>query len=135
MADYQDALRAGILSPTNEDAGELSTNKSVLLRWLSAHILSCTFFYTDIICVLISFQFRGAMNAVLKLIEGKSPDDLPTVVTHSTGNHAQALALAAKITGLKAHIVMSNSAPAVKKAAVKDYGAHLIECGISEQVK
>ena len=74
------------------------------------------------------------MNAVLRLTEGKSKDQLPAVVTHSSGNHAQALALAAKLKGLKAHIVMPNNAPAVKKAAVKDYGARVIECGNSQQV-
>ncbi|KAK3702068.1 hypothetical protein QZH41_014764 [Actinostola sp. cb2023] len=80
-----------------------------------------------------AFKFRGAMNAVLKLTEDKSTGELPAVVTHSSGNHAQALALAARIKGLKAHIVMPNNAPAVKKAAVKDYGARIIECGVSQQ--
>jgi threonine dehydratase len=74
------------------------------------------------------------MNTVLNLTENLSEADLPAVVTHSSGNHAQALALAAKIKGLKAHIVMPNNAPAVKKAAVKDYGANIIECGVSQQV-
>ncbi|KXJ25133.1 Serine racemase [Exaiptasia diaphana] len=80
-----------------------------------------------------AFKFRGAMNAVMKLTEDNPEGDLPAVVTHSSGNHAQALALAAKIKGLRAHIVMPNNAPAVKKAAVKDYGARIIECGISQQ--
>ena len=50
------------------------------------------------------------------------------VVTHSSGNHAQALALAAKLRGIPAHIVMPRSATPVKKRAVEGYGANVIEC-------
>lgn len=74
------------------------------------------------------------MNAVLNITENCSEAELPAVVTHSSGNHGQALALAAKVKGLKAHIVMPKNAPAIKKAAVKDYGANVVECGISQQV-
>jgi len=51
-----------------------------------------------------------------------------TVVTHSSGNHAQALALAARELGVRAHIVMPNTASSVKKAAVRGYGATVTEC-------
>lgn len=57
-----------------------------------------------------------------------------TVVTHSSGNHAQAIALAAQLRGLKAHIVMPSDAPAVKKAAVKGYGASITECVNTKEV-
>src|SRR5262249_23038746 len=62
-----------------------------------------------------AFKFRGACNAVRKL-----PDEIARrgVVTHSSGNHAQAIALAAKMRGVPAHIVMPNNAPAVKRRAV-----------------
>ena len=49
-------------------------------------------------------------------------------MTHSSGNHAQALALAAKIKGLKAHIVMPNITTKIKKEAVRGYGADITEC-------
>jgi len=72
-----------------------------------------------------AFKFRGAANAVLALpLEKKEKG----VVTHSSGNHAQALALAAQLEGLKAFIVMPENAPNVKIAAVKEYGAEVILC-------
>ncbi|EDQ88209.1 uncharacterized protein MONBRDRAFT_37517 [Monosiga brevicollis MX1] len=70
-----------------------------------------------------SFKIRGALNAISKL-----PDDVRDVVTHSSGNHAQAVALACQLTGRNAHIVMPDNAPAVKRAAVVDYGARVITC-------
>ncbi len=72
-----------------------------------------------------AFKARGAFNAVLGL-----PDDVAMrgVVTHSSGNHAAALALAAKSRGIAAHVVMPRTAPVPKKAAVAGYGGHIIEC-------
>ena len=69
-----------------------------------------------------AFKFRGATNALLQ-----RRDDRP-VVTHSSGNHAQAVALAARQMGRQAHIVMPTTAPAVKRAAVLGYGARVIPC-------
>ncbi len=72
-----------------------------------------------------AFKFRGAANAVLKL----APDVAARgVVTHSSGNHAQALALAARMRGIPAHVVMPRTASPVKKRAVEGYGARVIEC-------
>src|SRR5207247_8818557 len=50
------------------------------------------------------------------------------VATHASGNHAQALALAARLRGVKAYIVMPRNAPEVKRRAVADYGAQIIPC-------
>ena len=61
-----------------------------------------------------AFKFRGAYNAVSQLSEAQKEAG---VVTHSSGNHAQGLALAAKLLGVKATIVMPDNAPAIKKAA------------------
>jgi threonine dehydratase/serine racemase len=72
-----------------------------------------------------AFKFRGACNAVMKLSDA---DAARGVATHSSGNHAQALALAAKLRGIAAHIVMPVTASAVKRRAVEGYGAHVIEC-------
>ena len=72
-----------------------------------------------------AFKYRGATNAILQLSE---KERVKGVATHSSGNHAQALALAAKINGVKAYIVMPTNAPKVKSAAVKDYGAEIIWC-------
>jgi threonine dehydratase len=72
-----------------------------------------------------AFKFRGAINAVLQLTEEERANG---VATHSSGNHAQALALAAKINNIKAYIVVPTTAPKVKSAAVADYGAEIIWC-------
>jgi threonine dehydratase len=57
-----------------------------------------------------------------------------TIVTHSSGNHAQAIALASKLRGVNAHIVMPVDAPVVKKQAVKGYGAQITECVNTKEV-
>ncbi|MGB6064982.1 MAG: pyridoxal-phosphate dependent enzyme [Desulfomonilaceae bacterium] len=72
-----------------------------------------------------AFKFRGACNAVLSLSETEVARG---VVTHSSGNHAQALALAARLRGIAAYIVMPSNAAAVKKAAVAGYGGKIILC-------
>ena len=58
----------------------------------------------------------------------------PVLVTHSSGNHAQALALSARLMGVKAYVAMPRTAPLVKKAAVRDYGATIVDCGVSAEV-
>ena len=77
-----------------------------------------------------AFKFRGACNAVMKL-----PDDQAArgVVTHSSGNHAQAIALACRLRGIEAHIVMPNNAMAVKREAVAGYGGHIYPCEPDEE--
>ena len=72
-----------------------------------------------------AFKFRGATNAVMSLSEEEKKRG---VVTHSSGNHAAALALAALMNGVKARIVMPETAPAVKKNAVAGYGAEITFC-------
>lgn len=72
-----------------------------------------------------AFKFRGACNAVYSLTDEEAARG---VCTHSSGNHAQALALAAKIRGIPAYIVMPNNAPSVKKNAVAGYGGRITFC-------
>ena len=72
-----------------------------------------------------AFKMRGALNAVLQLSDEQGEFG---VATHSSGNFAQALALAAKFQNIKAYIIMPENAPEVKKKAVKDYGGKVIEC-------
>ena len=72
-----------------------------------------------------AFKFRGACNAIYSM----EPSALVNgVATHSSGNHAQALALAAAMKEVPAYIVMPRTAPVVKKDAVRGYGAEIIEC-------
>ena len=72
-----------------------------------------------------AFKFRRASNAVLSL---KADEISNGVATHSSGNHAQALSLAAKMRGIKARIVMPENSPKVKIDAVKSYGADITFC-------
>ena len=72
-----------------------------------------------------AFKFRGATNAVRGLSEEEARRG---VATHSSGNHAQALALAAQERGIQAHIVMPSNAPAAKRAAVEGYGGRITPC-------
>lgn len=70
-----------------------------------------------------AFKFRGAYNALSRLSNAEKAGG---VVTHSSGNHAQGIALAAKLLGLKATIAMPTDAPASKMAATRGYGAEIV---------
>ena len=73
-----------------------------------------------------AFKFRGAFNALSQLSPKQKKKG---VITHSSGNHAQALALAAKLLGVEAVVVMPENAPPVKVVATKSYGAEIVVCG------
>ncbi|KAM4699425.1 serine racemase [Discoglossus pictus] len=92
-------------------------------------LASCKLFFK---CELLqktgSFKIRGALNAVNNL-----PAETSAVVTHSSGNHGQALALAAQIRGIPAHVVVPRTAPACKKAAIRGYGARIVECDPNDE--
>lgn len=72
-----------------------------------------------------AFKMRGATNAILQLSEKQKNKG---VITHSSGNHAQAVSKAAKSVNCKAYIVMPENAPKVKVAAVKSYGGKITFC-------
>jgi len=72
-----------------------------------------------------AFKFRGACNTVLSLTDEEAAHG---VCTHSSGNHAAALALAARLRGIPAYVVMPENAPVVKKAAVAGYGGQITFC-------
>jgi threonine dehydratase len=79
-----------------------------------------------------AFKARGAANAVLSLPEAEARRG---VAAASSGNHAAALALAARRRGIPATIVMPRTAPAVKKAAVEGYGARVVECEPGQEAR
>lgn len=83
------------------------------------------FFKTEAYQKTGSFKFRGATNAVMSLPEAVAAAG---VCTHSSGNHAQALAFAAKAAGIPANIVMPTTAPLPKQNAVRGYGANVVMC-------
>ena len=72
-----------------------------------------------------AFKFRGAYNAISQLSESERAAG---VITHSSGNHAQGLALAARLLGVRAVVVMPADAPPNKRAATEGYGAEVIPC-------
>ncbi|MFX1476827.1 MAG: pyridoxal-phosphate dependent enzyme [Promethearchaeota archaeon] len=94
-------------------------------RTLNSIIESEIFFKCENFQRVGAFKFRGAYNALSIL-----PDDHKKlgVITHSSGNHAQAVALAASILGIKATIVMPKGAPINKVNATKGYGANIVFC-------
>jgi threonine dehydratase len=79
-----------------------------------------------------AFKFRGATNAVLSLTPVERSKG---VVTHSSGNHAAALSLAALMNGVRAGIVMPENAPEVKKKAVAGYGAEITFCKPTQKAR
>jgi threonine dehydratase len=96
-------------------------------------ILGCeAFFKCENFQKVGAFKFRGASNAVFNL-----PDELAKkgVCTHSSGNHAAALALAASLRGIPAYIVMPSNAPAIKRKAVEGYGAKIFTCESTQEAR
>lgn len=79
-----------------------------------------------------AFKMRGAMNAILQLNERERENG---VATHSSGNFAQALSLAAQSLNIPAHIVMPSNAPIIKKEAVASYGGIIYECKPNQEAR
>ena len=98
----------------------------ILTSTLLNEIVGCNiFFKCENFQKMGAFKMRGATNAILNLSEEQKDKG---VVTHSSGNFAQALSLAANKLGIKAYIVMPSSAPKVKIDAVKGYGGEVTIC-------
>lgn len=98
----------------------------VLHSTLINHIAGCeVVFKCENFQKMGAFKMRGAMSAIMNLSDEEKENG---VVTHSSGNFAQALSLAAKSLNVPAYIVMPDSAPEVKKAAVRTYGGEITEC-------
>lgn len=106
-------------------AGEVHRTPVLTSKQLDAISGARLFFKCENFQKVGAFKFRGATNAVLNLTDGQRTAG---VVTHSSGNHAAALAHAAARRGVKAYIVMPSSAPEVKKRAVAGYGAEITFC-------
>jgi threonine dehydratase len=79
-----------------------------------------------------AFKIRGGMNSVLSLTDEARKKG---IATHSSGNHAQAIAYAAREVGAKAYIVMPDNSPKVKVDAVKGYGAEITFCEPNQQAR
>jgi len=92
---------------------------------LNAMVGAELFFKCENLQKVGAFKFRGAANSVFSLPESEAARG---VATHSSGNHAQALALAARLRGIPAHIVMPENSPKIKVVAVRGYGARIVFC-------
>ena len=79
-----------------------------------------------------AFKARGATNAVFTLDDATARRG---VATHSSGNHGAAVARAAKLRGIPAHIVMPSNSAKVKVRAVESYGAHIVFCEPTEEAR
>ncbi len=71
-----------------------------------------------------AFKFRGAFNAMSRLTEDQRKRG---IITHSSGNHAQAVALVGRLLGIQTTVVMPNDAPVIKRDATRAYGATIVE--------
>ncbi len=100
-------------------------------RWLNSLSGSELFFKCENFQRMGAFKFRGAYNAIVQL----SPEEKARgVITHSSGNHAQAVALAARLLGVSATIVMPEGSPTVKVKATRDtYGAKVVFCANTQK--
>ncbi len=121
------------LTPTFEDVqqaatriGSLAHRTPVLTsRLVDARCDAHLFFKCENLQRVGAFKFRGAANAVFSLDAKRAAHG---VATHSSGNHAAALALAAQLRGIPAYVVMPANAPAAKVAAVRAYGGQITFC-------
>lgn len=77
-----------------------------------------------------AFKFRGAYNAISQLDESQREAG---VITHSSGNHAQGVALAARLLGVHAVVVMPKDAPEIKRQATAGYGAEIVPCEVEKR--
>ena len=94
-------------------------------RTLDARLGASVFFKCENFQRMGAFKFRGAYFAISRLSESERAAG---VITHSSGNHAQGLALAARLLGVRAVVVMPADAPPNKRAATEGYGAEVVPC-------
>jgi threonine dehydratase len=126
-ADYNQILKAAERIKTYAHRTPILTSESLNKMAGARIMLKC-----ENLQKVGAFKFRGAANAVFKL---SAAEAVRGVATHSSGNHAQALALAASLRGIPAYIVMPDNAPAVKKAAVRGYGGKITFCEPNQQAR
>jgi len=119
LPDYDDVARAADVL-----RGVAHRTPVLTSSWLDARLGARVYFKCENFQRIGAFKFRGAYNAISGLTQAQQRAG---VVAYSSGNHAQAVALAARMSGVKAVIVMPSDAPAAKLAATRDYGADVIQ--------
>lgn len=124
--------RADLVAARERVRGNVHQTPVLTCRTLDQMAGARLFFKAENFQKVGAFKYRGAFNAVSSL----APEERSRgVVTQSSGNHAQALALAAREYGVKAFIVMPDNAPAVKVAAVRGYGAEITFCRATPEAR
>jgi threonine dehydratase len=120
LPEYKDIIKAHNLIRDYIHHTPVLTSKSIDTIFNSKIYFKCENFQK-----VGAFKFRGATNAILSLSEDEAGKG---VGTHSSGNHAAALSLAARMKGIPAYIVMPRTAPEIKIKAVKGYGGKITFC-------
>lgn len=118
MVTFDDVLSAAALIEGKAHRTPVHTSRLLNEACAAKVFLKCENFQR-----VGAFKFRGAYNAVSRL---SAEERARGVITHSSGNHAQALALVCRLLGVRATIVMPQDAPAMKLAATRDYGAEVV---------
>ena len=118
LPTYEDVLAA-----TTRIAGVAHRTPIMTSRTINRETGAEIFFKCENLQRMGAFKFRGAFNALSKFDERQRKAG---VVTYSSGNHAQAIALSASLLGIPATIIMPNDAPAAKMAATRGYGGKVI---------
>lgn len=121
MVNYQDIVKA-----YNRIKGEINETPVLSSRTLNQELNAKILFKCENFQRVGAFKFRGSYNTISQLTQEQK---IKGVITHSSGNHAQAVALASKLLGISATIVMPKNSPKVKiDATSKTYGARVVLC-------
>lgn len=118
LPDYRDVAAAA-----ERIAGYANKTPVMTSRTVNEEFGADVFFKCENFQRMGAFKFRGAMNALRQFTQEQRAAG---VVAFSSGNHAQAIALSAKLLGIPATIIMPHDAPAAKVAATKGYGGHVV---------
>jgi threonine dehydratase len=124
MTQNQDDMFDRILAAKKMLAGQAHITPVMTSRTLDRQVGAAVYLKCENYQRVGAFKFRGAYNAMARLGE---EDVRRGVITHSSGNHAQAVALVGRILGIQTTIVMPQDAPTTKRAATEDYGATVIQ--------
>ncbi|MEJ2731705.1 MAG: threo-3-hydroxy-L-aspartate ammonia-lyase [Deltaproteobacteria bacterium] len=124
MPQNKDDMFDRILAAKKRLAGQAHITPVMTSRTLDQRVNAKVYLKCENYQRVGAFKFRGAYNAMSLLSE---EDVRRGVITHSSGNHAQAVALVGRILGIRTTIVMPEDAPTTKRAATEDYGATIIQ--------
>jgi len=120
MTDYFDMIKAA----QKRIKGHAHVTPVMTSNTLNQHAGAEVFLKCENFQRMGAFKFRGAFNAMSQLTEDQKKRG---VITHSSGNHAQAVALVGRLLGIQTTVVMPDNAPAVKRTATQQYGATVID--------